>query len=437
MINKFQTGGQIDQFASEMAQLFSQATRNQIQPEQIAQLEQIDQQSYQQARQMWQQGDAQGAASILMQIIQDSQQGTPEMRKGAKINYLRKITNNCPEGTQLTYYKVGGQICSKCEALQQQKPMDVMASIKAEMFQGGGKAATKKTPAKKQLDQAGRDSVAINSGRDPELASTRPGDYRRNGRGELIWHPDRTKAPYNGQKKDKPIKVVYDDGKTKTTLKGYDKKGGTIESKACPKCGKVHTGKCGSKLMKKKKKCACGSQLKKIDAKKCGGKQVKIDKCGSKMKKTKKHQLGGVLEAIQKLQGGNKITKRMFRRQQQNYPGNHAVISENFIYGYGPNGIIYDFDPSVGRNIYISPHGNDTIYYNYPDDYIYYGQGFMPIGTTRNQEAAKQKFLNEVNRSTPYAKEDNAAYRRAKQEAIKKRQNGGSLNSIPFTKTEQ
>lgn len=427
MINKFQSGGQLQQ---EIIKLVQAAMQGDPQA----------QQQIQQIAQAAQQGDPQAmqVAQMIQQVMQQMKQSA---KQGAKLNYLKKITNKCPEGTQLTYYKVGGQICSKCEAMQQQKPMNVMDSIKAEMFKGGGQP-TKKTPAKKQLDQAGRDSVAINSGRDPERAATRPGDYRRNGKGQLIWHPDRTKAPYNGQKKDKPIEVIYDDGKTKTTLKGYDKKGGTIESKACPKCGKVHAGKCGSKLMKKKKKCACGT---KIDVKKCGsklkkdacGSKMKMDKCGSKLKKAKKHQIGGVLEAIQKLQGGNQITKRMFHRQQQNYPGNHSIVAERFIYGYGPRGVTYDFDPSVGRNIYISPHGNDTIYFNYPDDYVSYSRGLMPIGTTRNQEAAKQKFLNEVNRSTPYTKEDNAAYRRAKQEAIKKHQNGGSLNRIPFTKTEQ
>lgn len=306
MINKFQTGGQVDQFASDMAQLFSQATRNQIQPEQIAQLEQIDQQSYQQARQMWQQGDVQGAASVLMQIIQSRQQPTQAMRKGAKLNYLRKITGNCPEGTQLTYYKVGGQICSKCEAIQQQKPMNVMASIKAEMFQGGGKAT--QPPKKQQQKQQPqkKPTKIIWTDQDDEQY----GYYRS---------PSRKKPLTQEQKRDSTrLENKFKNASNKDQYEDPEgiKKGGTITTKACPKCGKVHAGKCGSKLVKKKKKCACGSQLKKIDAKKCGGKQVKIDKCGSKMKK-KKHELGGILEAMQKFAKGGSLKSIPFTKTEQ------------------------------------------------------------------------------------------------------------------------
>lgn len=307
MINKFQTGGQVGEANQQLQQIFQIAKAAVQGDEQSMQMmakiaQQVGgpkglQQLAQYAQQM---GDQEGAQALA--AIADSM--TRSARYGAKLNYLKKINNTCPEGTQLTYYKVGGQICSKCEAMAKQKTVNVMDAIKAEMFQGGGKTVAKKTPAKKQLDQAGRDSIAVNKYNDIEVQNLRPGDYKSTKDG-IVWVPDRTKAPYKKEKKEKK------------------ENGGNITSKACPKCGKVHAGKCGSKLMKKKKKCACGTKL---DAKKCGGKTVskkkpmdkcgaklKEMKCGSKMKKAKKHEFGGILEAMQKFAKGGSLNGVPFR----------------------------------------------------------------------------------------------------------------------------
>jgi len=35
-------------------------------------------------------------------------------RRGAKLNYLKRLTGKCPEGEQLVYFKAGGRVCSKC-----------------------------------------------------------------------------------------------------------------------------------------------------------------------------------------------------------------------------------------------------------------------------------------------------------------------------------
>ena len=382
MVNKFQQGGQPQSLEQQVVQLVQAAMQGDAQAQQqIQQIVQAAKQGDQQAMQI---------AQLIQATMQQMQQSA---RQGAKLNYLKKINGICPEGTQPTYYKVGGQICTKCEAMSK-----------------GGSAPQNKNNTKPKIQKNINPNDTIH---------TKFGvrDLTPNGK---TGYPKLTNEEYNKLGYRQADVDTKDKNAGRSANNGH-KNGGTIKEKACPKCGKVHAGKCGSKLMKKKKKCACGT---KIDPKKGA--------CGTKLKKTKKHEMGGVLEVIQKLQEGNKITKRMFNRQQQNYPGNHSVVAEHFIYGYGPRGVTYDFDPSVGRNIYISPHGNDTIYFNYPDDYVRYSNGYMPIGTTRNQEAAKQKFLNEVNRSTPYTKEDNAAYRRAKQEAVKKRQNGGSLNGTPF-----
>lgn len=68
----------------------------------------------------------------------------------------------------------------------------------------------------------------------------------------------------------------------------------------------------------------------------------------------------------------------------------------------------------VGRNIYVSPAGNDTIYFNYPDNFYNYNEGFMPVGTTKNQEAAKIKFRKAAKKAIP--QNNTEALKRAKSE---------------------
>ena len=63
----------------------------------------------------------------------------------------------------------------------------------------------------------------------------------------------------------------------------------------------VSGNKQGAKLMKKKK-CACGTKM-------------KMDKCGSKLKKAKKHQLGGILQAMQKFQNGGSLNSIPFLKK--------------------------------------------------------------------------------------------------------------------------
>lgn len=317
MINKFQTGGTVNnsqqgaageqqeliRFCTDMAQIGTQMSRQQIAPEQVMQMIQQAINSGQQdlvaqAYQVWRQGDARSAAGILFEQAQAA-------RKGAKLNYLKKITNTCPEGTQLTYYKVGGQICSKCEAIaKQQKAINVMDSIKAEIFQKGGQT---KQPNKKK-----------------EVIFTKEDDAKRlkyKTQGNVLNTKTYTTYSRNTPEEKRDSTRLEQKWKNATNKKDFkdveeDKKGAKISAKACPKCGKVHAGKCGSKLMKKKKKCACGTKL---DAKKCGGKAVskkpmdkcgaklKEMKCGAKMKKAKKHELGGILEAMQKFAKGGSL----------------------------------------------------------------------------------------------------------------------------------
>ena len=137
--------------------------------EQIIQLVQAamggDQQAsaqIQQIMQAAQQGDQQAAqlAEMIMQIANQMQGGVPEQqggaqvaRNGAKLNYIKRLKGECPEGYEMTYFKAGGKVCKKCQKKVEKacggkqlakcgtkfhKAGGVMESILSEMFAKGG-----------------------------------------------------------------------------------------------------------------------------------------------------------------------------------------------------------------------------------------------------------------------------------------------------------
>lgn len=99
--------------------------------QQIVQLVQAamqgDQQANQQIQQVMQaaqQGDqqAQQIAQMIQAVAQQMQQQQAQMaKKGAKINYLKRLNGQCPEGFEMSYYKVGGTLCKKCVQKKEQK----------------------------------------------------------------------------------------------------------------------------------------------------------------------------------------------------------------------------------------------------------------------------------------------------------------------------
>jgi hypothetical protein len=65
-----------------------------------------------------QQGDQQAAqlAEMIMQIANQMQGGAPQSaRNGAKLNYIRRLKGECPEGYEMAYFKAGGKVCKKCQ----------------------------------------------------------------------------------------------------------------------------------------------------------------------------------------------------------------------------------------------------------------------------------------------------------------------------------
>lgn len=205
-------------------------------------------------QQMGEEGLKQAYAEF-MQMMQ--QQQVQAAKFGAKLNYIKSLRGQCPEGYEISYYKVGGTLCKKCIKKQEKMqeggnvPKDPIDEFKCgrkmKKAQGGAVdfekcgGKTKKTKKKeeggelnstknpkafskmalakcgaklkeackgikmnqqgnklkKKPDLATRDSIAANKYNDQEVQTQRPGSYKKNKDGKVQWTPDRTKYPYN------------------------------------------------------------------------------------------------------------------------------------------------------------------------------------------------------------------------------------------------
>lgn len=112
MINKFQEGGELNQVLTLVAQFLLQ--NGQAQDEQSAM------QAAQQLVQAAQSGD-QEATNALNTIMEATQQQTQMARLGAKLNYIKRLRGECPEGQELVYFKAGGRICKACMGMKTRK----------------------------------------------------------------------------------------------------------------------------------------------------------------------------------------------------------------------------------------------------------------------------------------------------------------------------
>ena len=175
------------------------------------------------------------------QVLQQ-QQGEPQMAKdGTKLNYLKQLRGQCPEGTELKYFKEGGTICSKC--------------VKA---QNGIKT---KKPQKQYFK---KETVNFN-----DTVHTADGKAK-------------SLTDYNGKRLDRRF-PAYSTKDYQADLKG---KNGISGKKRAEKQDLITAEKCGGKARMEK----CGGKAK-ITAEKCGGK-AKIEKGKTLSKRCK---LGGIL----------------------------------------------------------------------------------------------------------------------------------------------
>ena len=66
----------------------------------------------------------------LFQSFIKEQQGVQVAMNGAKLNYINKLNGKCPQGTHLSYYRIGGTLCKKCEADAYNESSDPIKAFK-------------------------------------------------------------------------------------------------------------------------------------------------------------------------------------------------------------------------------------------------------------------------------------------------------------------
>ena len=94
------------QLQQAFIQFLAQKTGAKTQQELKAAIQQLGEQGLQQAYQEF------------IQLLQ--QQQVQSAKFGAKINYVKQLRGQCPEGYEMQYYKAGGQFCKKCMKKQQE-----------------------------------------------------------------------------------------------------------------------------------------------------------------------------------------------------------------------------------------------------------------------------------------------------------------------------
>lgn len=103
-----------------------------------------DQQATQQIQQIMQaaqQGDQQAVqiAQMIQQVAQQMQQQMQQQQArtakfGAKLNYIKQLKGQCPDGYKLEYYRQGGQLCKRCAKAQEGSQIGKAPSTIAEQF---------------------------------------------------------------------------------------------------------------------------------------------------------------------------------------------------------------------------------------------------------------------------------------------------------------
>lgn len=169
--------------------------------------------------------------------LNEQEQGATYAANGAKLAYIQRLRNKCPEGFELEMFKAGGQICTKCVKKAEYNDGEESDIVKSFKEKCGGKMKKKCT---KKCEFGGTadydDAIEL-------LKEKCGGKMKRTKKAECGG-----KAECSGEESD--------------VIKSFKEK-------------------CGGKM--KKKKCECGGRMKE---EKCGGK-MEEEKCGGKMKKKK------------------------------------------------------------------------------------------------------------------------------------------------------
>lgn len=91
----------------------------------------------------------------LYQTFKKEQQGVQTAMNGAKLNYINKLNGKCPQGTHLSYYRIGGALCKKCEADAYNESSDPIKAFKQKCGGKVKKAAKQKCGGKVKKKELG------------------------------------------------------------------------------------------------------------------------------------------------------------------------------------------------------------------------------------------------------------------------------------------
>ena len=91
----------------------------------------------------------------LFQSFIKEQQGVQTAMNGAKLNYINKLNGKCPQGTHLSYYRIGGTLCKKCEADAYNESSDPIKAFKQKCGGKVKKAAKQKCGGKVKKRELG------------------------------------------------------------------------------------------------------------------------------------------------------------------------------------------------------------------------------------------------------------------------------------------
>ena len=131
---KKQQGGQLNMNEQELQQAFLQYLMQKTGAQNEQQLEQVVQQL-----------GEDGLKQAYAQFMQEMQQQQIRAAKfGAKLNYIRKLNGQCPEGMEMYYYKQGGRLCRKCMQVKQNEEETEYPSNPIDAFKCGRKIKKKK-----------------------------------------------------------------------------------------------------------------------------------------------------------------------------------------------------------------------------------------------------------------------------------------------------
>ena len=113
-------------------------------------------QNKQQLEQEIQQLGEDGLRREYAKFIQEIQQQQVQVAmNGAKLNYINKLNGKCPQGTHLSYYRIGGTLCKKCEADAYNESSDPIKAFKQKCGGKVKKAAKQKCGGKVKKKELG------------------------------------------------------------------------------------------------------------------------------------------------------------------------------------------------------------------------------------------------------------------------------------------